>query len=298
MKPFFSIIIPTLNEQEYIPQLLTDLENQTFKNFEVIVVDGNSEDKTLEQANRFKDKFQSFTTFISKKRQVCTQRNFGSKKAKADWIIFMDADNRIPHYFLQGIKYKIESLKPDILTTWVKEDTKNKKDQAIMTIANLFIEAQKNTKNPYVLEAMLCFNKHSFNNLNGFDESLAWGEGSDLLRRAVQRNMYFEVTRDPKYVYSLRRLRKQGTLKSARNVAVIELARLRNKTLPKEKATYLYPMEGGKYFDMLDKSSTTRIRDVVKKFYNITPISKVRKKAKRGILSHLINRNKSKSFFE
>jgi glycosyltransferase involved in cell wall biosynthesis len=46
MQPFFSIVVPTLNEELFLPYLLKDLQNQKEKNFEVIVVDSYSEDKT------------------------------------------------------------------------------------------------------------------------------------------------------------------------------------------------------------------------------------------------------------
>ena len=42
MKPFFSVIIPTLNEENYLPKLLNDLKVQKEKNFEVVLVDGGS----------------------------------------------------------------------------------------------------------------------------------------------------------------------------------------------------------------------------------------------------------------
>jgi len=50
-KPFFSIIIPALNEEKYLPHLLDDLTKQTFRDFEVILVDGNSSDATVAKAN-------------------------------------------------------------------------------------------------------------------------------------------------------------------------------------------------------------------------------------------------------
>ena len=53
----FSIIIPTLNEERNLPNLLKELSEQTFNDFELIVVDGLSDDKTLVKANSFKDKF-------------------------------------------------------------------------------------------------------------------------------------------------------------------------------------------------------------------------------------------------
>ncbi|MFH1244651.1 MAG: glycosyltransferase, partial [bacterium] len=52
-KPFFSLIIPALNEAKYLPLLLDDLSKQTFLDFEVIVVDGNSDDQTVAKAKSF-----------------------------------------------------------------------------------------------------------------------------------------------------------------------------------------------------------------------------------------------------
>ena len=48
--PYFTIVIPTLNEEELLPLLLDDLSHQTYKNFEIYVVDGKSSDRTVEVA--------------------------------------------------------------------------------------------------------------------------------------------------------------------------------------------------------------------------------------------------------
>ena len=50
---FFSVIIPTLNEEHFLPKLLADLSLQTFKRFEVIVIDANSSDKTVSLAREY-----------------------------------------------------------------------------------------------------------------------------------------------------------------------------------------------------------------------------------------------------
>lgn len=47
---FFSIIIPTLNEEGYLPLLLEDLKKQTFNDFEVVHIDGNSDDQTVKKS--------------------------------------------------------------------------------------------------------------------------------------------------------------------------------------------------------------------------------------------------------
>ena len=103
-QPFFSIVIPTLNEEKYLPKLLQNLADQTFKDFEVIHVDGRSEDKTVQKAARFSKKL-DIKTLISQKRHVSHQRNLGGKKAQGKWLVFMDADNFLKPYFLQGLKY-------------------------------------------------------------------------------------------------------------------------------------------------------------------------------------------------
>ena len=98
MKPFFSIIIPTLNEEHFLPLLLSDLERQKDKNFEIIIIDGASVDKTREIAKEFSKRL-SLTIHEVNKHNVSFQRNIGAKKAKGAYIIFLDADSCISPFY-------------------------------------------------------------------------------------------------------------------------------------------------------------------------------------------------------
>src|SRR6266480_923896 len=99
----FSIIIPTLNEEHYLPKLLTDLQKQTQQNFEVIVVDGKSEDNTKEQAISFAKKLP--LKFIeTPTRNVSHQRNLGAKHALGAYLFFLDADTRIDRDTIEKIQ--------------------------------------------------------------------------------------------------------------------------------------------------------------------------------------------------
>jgi len=98
----FSICIPTLNEEKYIGGILKCLEKQTFKDFEVIVVDGKSSDNTKREVMKFSDKL-PLTFLESPKRGVSFQRNYAAKSAKGKYIIFFDADVMIEDDFLQEI---------------------------------------------------------------------------------------------------------------------------------------------------------------------------------------------------
>ena len=76
---FFSIVIPSLNEEKYLPKLLEDLAAQTYSDFEVIVVDGNSKDETVKRSLEFKKSLLSLEVISSKERNVSHQRNLGAK---------------------------------------------------------------------------------------------------------------------------------------------------------------------------------------------------------------------------
>jgi glycosyltransferase involved in cell wall biosynthesis len=246
--PFFTIIIPCLNEEKHLPQLLHDLAQQTFTDFAVVVVDGKSQDKTVAKAESFASKL-PLTVIHATKRHVSYQRNLGAKATKSPWLIFMDADNRLPRYFLQGVKFRIEESKPKICTFYVAPDSKNRQDYLICHLSNLYIDLQKNTSNAYVLESMMVFRQDIFKKLHGFSDQVLWGEGNELLRRAYKQNITLTVCKTPVYTYSTRRLKKEGTLKLARNIAVQEFHRVLKIPVDKQLAKKLYPMEGGKWFE-------------------------------------------------
>lgn len=249
MDMYFTIVIPTLNEEKHLPNLLDDLSKQTFKDFKVIVVDANSKDKTTVIAKKYKAKIIS-----SSEKNVSYQRNLGAKSSNSPWIVFMDADNRIPKNFLTGLKHQIETLNPDILSTWLKPDTDNKQDKFTATVMNVFMDINKNSSTPYVMESMMVIKKKSFDILKGFDVDINWREGEDLLKRARKLSMKFEFVKTPKYTYSFRRLKKIGTFKMLQEMSQMEILKmLKGGKLTKKDTLLLYPMKGGSFYKRGDK---------------------------------------------
>ncbi len=96
-----SIIIPTLNEEENIGNLLQSLACQTRKDFEVIVVDAKSQDNTESVAKQFCDELDLKIVYQPGKG-VANARNHGAKLAKNDLLLFMDADVVLKDYFLES----------------------------------------------------------------------------------------------------------------------------------------------------------------------------------------------------
>lgn len=90
-----SIIIPTLNEEGHIKNLLTNLKEQD-QGFEIIIVDGGSKDKTIKLIKKFPN-----VKLLKFKNQVALQRHKGAASASGKILIFLDADVKLPADFLQ-----------------------------------------------------------------------------------------------------------------------------------------------------------------------------------------------------
>jgi glycosyltransferase involved in cell wall biosynthesis len=89
--PFYTIIIPLYNKEAHIKATLDSVLAQTFENFEVIIVNDGSTDRSMDIISTFKDKR---IQIINKKNEgVSTARNLGIKNAKGDFIAFLDADD-------------------------------------------------------------------------------------------------------------------------------------------------------------------------------------------------------------
>jgi glycosyltransferase involved in cell wall biosynthesis len=243
--PFFSIIIPTLNEAKYLPKLLTCLRKQTLNDFEVIIVDAHSADATLASAEKFRSKIPSLILATTPQPSVASQRNWGAKRARGKILLFIDADTQLPSFYLEGIKYRLSRTPTDVFTTWLKPDTNHPQDKAIAIIISLGFEIGKIIDQPGGMGAMLGISKSAFHQIGGFDPKLQPHEDQDLIRRAVDQDLNFTIFRDPIYTYSFRRFRQAGTLGILRQYAQVEKQFLLKGRLKQPEKDY--PM-GGHHF--------------------------------------------------
>ena len=94
-----SVIIPTYKRERSLLRLLRSLKNQINEDFEVIIVDGKSSDKTIEAIKRISD----YKVILSNDRGAPQQRNFGAKNARGDIMVFTDADTVLSPNALEEI---------------------------------------------------------------------------------------------------------------------------------------------------------------------------------------------------
>lgn len=107
--PKYSVVIPTLNEEANIQNLITDLQKQTFQPHEIIIVDGGSTDNTKKIINLMEN-----ISLYSDKPNIGQQRNTGWKNARTDIIVFLDADTKCDTTFMEETLHEFFLKKLDV----------------------------------------------------------------------------------------------------------------------------------------------------------------------------------------
>lgn len=109
MKTKVSFIIPCYNSSKYIGKTLKSISEQTYRNFEVILIDDGSTDNTSDIAREYCEKYKlNYNIIIQKNSGVSSARNKGISNAKGDYIYFLDSDDTINNMFLEYMMNKIE----------------------------------------------------------------------------------------------------------------------------------------------------------------------------------------------
>ncbi len=241
---FFSVIIPTLNEEKYLPLLLKDLEKQTFRDFEVLVTDGGSTDKTLTKGKLFESRL-PLSVFVNKKKNVSLQRNFGAKHARGQYLIFFDADVRIPAGFLKKLSLSINKNKGLLFTTYLLLKNKPQTQIILTELTNFIIETFNMLGKPFAPGFNIIVEKDLFHKLGGFDHTLKLAEDHDLVQRARKMGVLLKVLKEPKLYPSFRRPEKIGYLRFLTQYAVAGLYSFAGEPIRKE--LFDYPMGGHLY---------------------------------------------------
>lgn len=123
--PKISIIIPVFNVEKYIEKSLISIKNQTFKEFECIIVDDGSQDKSINIAKKVINNDKRFFIVSKENGGLSDARNFGLELAKAEYICFQDSDDFYSEDFLQKMHSKIEESASDVVicdTNFVNEN--------------------------------------------------------------------------------------------------------------------------------------------------------------------------------
>ena len=100
-----SIIIPVYNTAKYLKRCLDSVLAQSYKDFEMVIINDGSTDNSEQIINEYKDKYPDLISYYNKPNTgVASTRNFGIEKAKGEYIMFLDSDDYIDKVLLKTLE--------------------------------------------------------------------------------------------------------------------------------------------------------------------------------------------------
>lgn len=116
-----SVIVPVYNVENYIRGMLTSVQNQTFKDFEVVIINDGSPDNSQAIIDEFCAADPRFRSFVQENGGVAAARNNGIAKAEGDYVVFYDPDDYIPPEALEKL-YKTAASKNADMVIGIMEE--------------------------------------------------------------------------------------------------------------------------------------------------------------------------------
>lgn len=197
-----SIIIPTYNEEEYLPVLLESIKQQDFSDYEIIVADADSKDNTVKIA-------EEYGCIVVEGGMPAAGRNNGAKVAKGDYLLFLDSDLKLTEDYLAKVIYEFKMERLGIAITQMKPLSKKTEDKLLHDLANLFMISVEKIK-PHGAGCYGIIAKRELHErCGGFNEELTFGEDTEYIERLAKKER-FKVLRNAKIGVSTRRLEEEG----------------------------------------------------------------------------------------
>ncbi len=205
--PLISIVIPAYNEEKYIENVLKSIKKQTYKNYEVIVVDNNSTDNTAQIAKKYGAK-----VVKEKKKGSAAARQAGFSEAKGEIIASTDSDAIVPENWLEKFIKEFE------------------KDPSLVAVGGVYriysgpffarLAMQYGMYPVYAFGKLFsgwvligpnfAVKREAFNKTSGFSTNIPQGEDIDI---ALKLQKIGKVLLKPDYVYSSGRRFEKGLIK-------------------------------------------------------------------------------------
>ncbi|WP_159018213.1 glycosyltransferase family 2 protein [Algibacter sp. L3A6] len=199
--PFFSVIIPLYNKEGFIADTIKSVLNQTFTDFEIIVVNDGSTDKSLKELQSIND--DRLITIQQKNQGVSVARNNGIKNAKGNYITLLDADDEWKPNHLE-LFYKTIKQFPNGALFCNAYDIKSSDNYTIKATYNIAKVNEPLIIKDYFKASLIdaigwtsaiCFNKNDFYDVGEFVPEFTSGQDLDLLIRfALRKTIVFNPT--------------------------------------------------------------------------------------------------------
>lgn len=236
-KPFFSIVVPTYSEEENLPHLLSSLKKQTFSDYEVIVADNASPDKTAEIARSFGAKV------VKGANRPGIGRNNGAEEAQGEYLVFFDADTTFNSNFLSDLSAEIKKRKFGVASGFFAGDEGGILDKLGYFVLNYYFWLLQKV-DPHAYGFYFVVQSDLFKKVKGFDPIVVMAEDHELAARLKKETgAKYSFLRRPVIIASVRRVNREGFWSTLYRGLYVEVYRLFNKKITKK--LFDYRMGGG-----------------------------------------------------
>lgn len=119
--PLISIIIPVYQAEKYIENTITNLEQQSYPNIEIVCIDDHSSDKSYDLCKMLADKYSNIRLFRNKTRQgVEYTRNYGICESSGEYLTFVDADDTVDSDMIETLLFSASLYNSDVVISGYK----------------------------------------------------------------------------------------------------------------------------------------------------------------------------------
>lgn len=198
--PFFSVIVPLYNKEKYIQNAIQSILNQSFSDFELLIVNDCSTDNSLLELEKINsDKIRVIHHQVNK--GLAATRNTGIKNTQSDYITFLDADDEWCPDFLKSIHHLIHNFSDakiyatnyqEIWDTTIKYPF-NGSENLVPDFKGYLNFFKINLKQGIYCHGSVCFHKEVFEKVGYYNESIRNSEDLDFNIRA---NYHFQLAYD------------------------------------------------------------------------------------------------------
>lgn len=201
-----SIIIPVYNAEKYLEKCLDSILSQTYKDFEVLLINDGSQDNSKSICEKYQMEDKRFTLINKENGGPSSARNLGIKDAKGEYLSFIDSDDFISEDFYEKLVNSIEQNNSDIAfckyVLFGGNESKFSEEKGLNEFVNdadikHFFES-KNHVNSYLWRCL--FKKELFKN-NLYDENIRYLEDLDLFLRILHHKPKFSLVDEYLYFY-------------------------------------------------------------------------------------------------
>jgi len=194
--PFFSVIISVYNKEQHIAQTIESVLNQTFKDFEIIIVNDGSTDKSEAIINRFKD--HRIKLLSIRNQGASNARNTGIKEAVSDYIALLDGDDT---WHVSYLQYMFDAIRKFPNSSVFSAAIAQKYDEKIVPVSYAFKQLERfkthnffeaSEKYAVITSSSVVFKTSILEKTGLFETSIISGQDTDLwIRFGMHYNVVF-----------------------------------------------------------------------------------------------------------